>query len=247
MIALASDFDGTLYFGHDEVHFKEQDIQAIAQFQKQGNQFGICTGRDLPSTLYPLTDRICCDFFIVVSGAAIYDKDHRLIYEKAMKRSTIQALYDSFYGQANMYIRTGFDVYEMQKSSHLSFLSKYVPSVSDLPNVPFQGVSFGCFSKEDAQRITDLTNAYFGDEIIAYRNVRFVDIVAKGCSKGNALQIYKDKMQIDVMAGIGDFYNDIPLLEKADIAFTFTWSPDPVKAYADHVVEDMAQAIDRLK
>ncbi|WP_305151900.1 HAD hydrolase family protein [uncultured Dubosiella sp.] len=39
---LASDYDGTLYF---EDGYKQEDLEAIRAFQKQGNMFGLCSGR----------------------------------------------------------------------------------------------------------------------------------------------------------------------------------------------------------
>ena len=69
MKLLASDFDNTLWF-HD--HMKERDVKTIKEFQKQGNLFGVCTGRCLqgivnPSQPYNLEH----DFYILLSGALI--------------------------------------------------------------------------------------------------------------------------------------------------------------------------------
>ena len=65
MKLLASDFDNTLWF-HD--HMKERDVKTIKEFQKQGNLFGVCTGRCLqgivnPSQPYNLEH----DFYILLN------------------------------------------------------------------------------------------------------------------------------------------------------------------------------------
>ena len=50
MKMLASDYDGTLYF---EFGYRKTDLEAIRQFQKEGNLFGLCSGRPL-SNLWDL-------------------------------------------------------------------------------------------------------------------------------------------------------------------------------------------------
>ena len=47
MRIFASDFDNTLHFVNEEGkgYFKKEDLEAIEKFQKEGNLFGLCTGR----------------------------------------------------------------------------------------------------------------------------------------------------------------------------------------------------------
>ena len=94
--------------------------------------------------------------------------------------------------------------------------------------------------------LTEEINALYGDEVTAYTNVCNVDIVPKGCSKGHALQILKEKLSLPWIAGIGDSYNDIPMLRAADQSFTFTYSPESIRQEADVVVENLAQAVEIL-
>ena len=47
MKGIASDFDGTLYFGDIEGGYKKEDLMRIKEFQDKGHCFGICTGRPL--------------------------------------------------------------------------------------------------------------------------------------------------------------------------------------------------------
>ena len=48
MKVLASDYDGTLLFNEQ---FKEGDLKKIKEFQKAGNLFGLCSGRDRKSVV----------------------------------------------------------------------------------------------------------------------------------------------------------------------------------------------------
>ena len=62
---LASDYDGTLFFGEEEPNFRERDIKAIKEFQKAGNLFGICTGRPYQGITPFIPESIHLDFFHV--------------------------------------------------------------------------------------------------------------------------------------------------------------------------------------
>ena len=80
MKLLASDFDNTLWFND---HMKDNDVKNIKEFQKHGNLFGVCTGRCLhgivnPSQPYNLEH----DFYILLSGALVLNKDKEVIFEK---------------------------------------------------------------------------------------------------------------------------------------------------------------------
>lgn len=73
-----------------------------------------------------------------------------------------------------------------------------------------------------------------------------MDVVKRGCSKGNAILKLKDVLGLDYVAGIGDSYNDIPMLESADCAFTFVDSPIIVQDKADQLVGSVSEAIELL-
>jgi phosphoserine phosphatase len=45
------------------------------------------------------------------------------------------------------------------------------------------------------------------------------------------------------VVGVGDSYNDLPLLSTADVSYTFHASPAEVRDTATHVVTDLAEAI----
>ena len=76
MKILASDLDGTLYFGDQPDPIRPQDREAIHAFQKAGNAFGICSGRTLAGIHHALDGRdIDLDFYILVSGAALANRE----------------------------------------------------------------------------------------------------------------------------------------------------------------------------
>ena len=49
------------------------------------------------------------------------------------------------------------------------------------------------------------------------------------------------------MAGIGDSYNDLPMLKVVDTAFTFKTSPQEIQKKVHYCVNDIAEAIALLE
>ena len=74
-----------------------------------------------------------------------------------------------------------------------------------------------------------------------------VVIVRKGCSKGTGIKIIKDHYRLEKIAGIGDSYNDLPMLNVVDTAFTFKTSPQEIKKQVHYCVNDIAEAIALLE
>lgn len=84
-------------------------------------------------------------------------------------------------------------------------------------------------------------------EVEGFQNRNSIDIVRKGCSKGTGIKIIKDHYQLEKMAGIGDSYNDLPMLKVVDTAFTFKTSPQEIQKQVHYCVNDIAEAIALLE
>lgn len=244
MKAIASDFDGTLFFSDIDGYFKETDKKAIAQYQDQDQLFGLCTGRPLKGVQYLINDQIQLDFYILVSGALILDKQLHVIYKDCIKYETLKALFDAYQDQYDLFIQADDCCYTFG-SSVAPFQEKIITSLEDVKDSDIYGISFSAKTVENAQIITDQINQNYED-ITAFQNVEYVDVVKKGCSKGNAIAQLKSLMHIDLMAAIGDSYNDMSMLQTADHSFTFTYSPDIVKQEADEIVDHLSEAVDKM-
>ena len=92
----------------------------------------------------------------------------------------------------------------------------------------------------------DIILKKYGNQLEAFQNIDNIDMVAKGCSKGNGIKIIQeyfnlDKSDINV---IGDSWNDIPMFDVCDNAFTFNRSPIDVKQHTKYQVNNIAQCIE---
>lgn len=59
--------------------------------------------------------------------------------------------------------------------------------------------------------------------------------------------IVKKHLKIDVMAGIGDSFNDMSMLKEAHPSFTFHSSPEIIRRSVTCVVDSVAEALGTLE
>ena len=242
MKLLASDLDGTLFFRDIEKGYKESDIEAIKKFQSEGNLFGCCTGRALLGATPSFENLLDCDFYIASSGAMVCDKDLNVIYECPIEFSTIKEIVDTYQDEVMIFIQTKH--YYILKKEFPSNLMTTIQSIDELKGESIYSI---CLITEN-QSLLDQMEVELKKytDIIGYRNMDAIDVVSKECSKGKAVKIVKDYFNADQSYGIGDSYNDIPLLQESDYSFTFNISPDQVKKEANQLVDSIEEAISKM-
>lgn len=242
---LASDFDGTLYFMNAAEKVHPQDVVAIREFQEKGNLFGLCTGRSLQGILLVLKEDIRFDFMILASGALILDKEKKVIRKKCISYELLEDIYEKYTDHVWIVIQANDTVYNIGMEHPLQITIK---ELSEMRGSDIYGLSFGTEKPEEAARIAREINEHYGERLNAFQNVCNVDIVAKGCSKGEAFEFVKDYFHADLTGAIGDSYNDLPMLQMAEIPFTFPYAPESMKEYVgeQNIVESVAWALERL-
>ena len=73
--------------------------------------------------------------------------------------------------------------------------------------------------------------------MFAFQNLDSIDIVSKGCSKGEAIKRVREHFHIKTFAGIGDSYNDLPMLEVAGLSVAAGNAVEDVKKVCDVVTK----------
>jgi hypothetical protein len=97
--AFASDYDGTLCISNwatGEERFDPAVLEAVRRYQEAGGLFGICTGRALFSVEQGLADKVDLDFYIVMTGAQVLDKNKRVLFERVLDRDVTKQIYDRY-------------------------------------------------------------------------------------------------------------------------------------------------------
>lgn len=247
MKLLASDFDNTLLF--DGI-FKNQDVIQIKSFQNKGNLFGVCTGRCLSGIIRPSEPyQLEYDFYILLSGALIYNKDREIIYEKKISIDLVKEIFD-FLDQQDASVVYQDEMYKVYKEKSSDFRGIYLDSFDELNTNTVSAFSFHYKENElDKAAIdTKLINEQFGDIIEAYQNNQHIDLAAKGCSKGHGMKIIQEYFDLndDEIYAIGDSWNDLPMLDVVKHSYTFTYAPKDVQKHAEMIVNSVAECISNI-
>lgn len=248
MKLFASDFDGTIRrYDRRVPYILEEDKKAIEAFRNNGNLFGMCSGRAFDSILKEAHEMPYADFYIVSTGAVIGRvKKGRmeLSYEQCVSREYARDLYERFgKDQKVFYVHLDGYLYRIGRSEGGETAQNFIASFDQLPDGHIQGVSIGTDSNDTAFRITNAINQLYPD-VSAFQNNDYLDTVKRGCSKGGGIIRLRGMYEADLIGGIGDSFNDIPLLDEADVSFTFGFSDERVKAHADYIVKSVAEALD---
>ncbi|MGN1183412.1 MAG: HAD-IIB family hydrolase, partial [Faecalibacillus sp.] len=241
---LASDIDGTLVFHQLDGLYRPNDLIAIKEFQNQGHLFGVCSGR--PLCHFKDMRRLNLDFYIVSSGAVILDKDFHIIEEYPMAKDIAKSLCERYQDKAGIIVQSSSLNRFYATCCDFDCQDLYIfHDFQEIEEEKIYGISLIAKSEEEAKQLNiDIAHHY--PELEGFQNTDSVDIVMRGCSKGKAVIKIKELLRVKEIAGIGVSYNDIPLLQNADVGFTFHDSPQIVKDQATYIVDSVDQAIAQL-
>ena len=215
---LFSDFDGTLFFKEG---FHQEDIEAIKTFQSKGNKFALCTGSPLGGVNALMKGKIIPDYYVLCTGSLVLDKDYQVIYAQEIPFELVKEVCQKYENETIIGPHCLDEKY-------LYF--KYVPN--DAPSYIKQF------------EITDEINKDY-PSLHAFQNVNAIDVVKKGCSKGNGI-LEITKLISDETAGIGDSYNDLEMFKVVNQSFTFKTSPKDIQQQTRYTVSSVKMAIDIL-
>jgi hydroxymethylpyrimidine pyrophosphatase-like HAD family hydrolase len=187
------------------------------------------------------------DFYITSSGANIVDGDFRPILKRGVDRAVADALVKEMLPKG---YRLTLDVEgEICVFAEMDYPGKYyvITGVDDAPQGLIHQVSIHTESPDEAARVSAWINERFGDAVNAFQNVQEVDIAPLGCTKGKGVLMLKEYMKEKygeiTLYGIGDSINDLPLLEAADVSYTFPYAPQCVQDKATLVVPTIVDAL----
>lgn len=212
MYILASDFDGTLYFGD----ISEKNREAIKKFRAAGNKFGIVTGRDYWMYETLITEGIEFDFVIALNGAMAIDTDGSFFWcERAENKNGIVRSMTKYLGE-NYHT---FMVCILEKKRHTFCVNRKIAEGSlpaeEADCIPEFTLLHSVFqTDEDARNAVTEINGRWGDFVNAHQNGRCVDIPPKGIDKGQGVARYAESVGVDVnnIYCVGDNMNDMAMI-----------------------------------
>lgn len=239
-LLICSDFDGTLFVSGS---IPEANLHAIEKFEKEGGLFSLCSGRlptvleekHLPLTLH--TPMIC------LNGAMIYDHSNQKI--------VFEGLTDG-----HSLIRPMLQVCR-EKASEIKSVHIYMPnvvgamvspydteSITALLSQPIYKTVLSCHrdggKEADDQRgrqLRKFCRQIFSPDLCVMRSWDIgVEIQELRYSKGKMARRLANMVGADQLICVGDYENDISMLQEADLSFTVENATEETKAAADHVL-----------
>jgi len=245
-----SDLDETLLTGQ---HVPDFNREAVKAAEEHGCRFVIATGR-----VYYMVDEILKElgayhqpdhYAVCMNGGWIVNcENDGLLYFRGLERALAQRVFDMVSALGNcimiftdrkchMYHKDDYE-YD-RKVEQACALALHDTDEFELTGDEQVG-KFLVVERdlEKMHAIGDKVKDTFGDVLdITYSSDRYVEIVAKGVSKGQGITWLCDHLNIPVddAIAIGDNYNDVDMIQAAGLGCCVASSHDEIKARADYV------------
>lgn len=259
MRILASDFDGTLLVNNE---IDKRDIDSIKRLRKEGHKFIISTGRNLLGVKEVLEKyNLQFDYLVLCNGALIVDNEFNVIKNSIVSYEDAKEIINEFSDKENIMIHfdngNGMTLIEnknanMEKLQFFEELNVEFYPKKEILNLKSGASIMSIFSTDSsveiAENIKEKLLQMFGDELGIFRNQFFVDIVAKGASKGNGLkEILKiENKDFDDIYTVGDSFNDISMFDITKNSYTFNRAETGVKEHAKNHIDFVYEIVDEI-
>jgi len=238
---LCSDFDGTLYWGGG---IPENNLRAIAEFEREGGRFTLCTGRKwniLQELKLPLTLRTP---MVCINGSMICTPEGAVLFEQSMDGRvllpTVLALREEWKDELQ-----GFHVYAPPGDSFGRIAADETERLTEAMSQMIYKIVLVCRrdggkEADDARGIALRERCRQLFDLDAYSVVRSwdigVEILNPQCTKGKTAKRLCRMIGAEKLICVGDFENDVDMLQEADLAFAVENARDAVKACAHQVL-----------
>ena len=239
MKLFASDYDMTIYI-HEKIDNSVFD--AIKKWREKGNIFAIATGRNKFS-IFEHIDRYGLEFDYVVAnnGALVFNSKREMIFEDTINDdiayNVINFLYENFSGTVEVandnYI---ISIKSKDGNDILPFRVDKKISINDIKTINhIIQINKMTPDAKATEEVANIINEKF-DDVIAYGNIRTVDIVKNTVNKANGVSfvenLIKKNNTIEKVIVAGDSNNDIDMIKKYD-GFAQINARENVKAITD--------------
>lgn len=244
---LISDIDGTL----NDKQFKlpQNNKEAINRFVSNGGNFTLCSGRNLQSLKLHYDNLGIKTPAIFSNGAGIYDfRTEEMVFLDTLTTECENMILDIFknnkgfqltvFGVNTIYLtkRTCFYGYIISKMDKLDY--KLCKDFGDLPTGEWTKASFFGMPK----KIKKLQKLFKSDKYKQYFDCfltsRFtLEVVKSDVNKGSGVKKLIEYLGIepDKVGAIGDYYNDVKMLQSVAHPVCCGQAPDDIKAICEHV------------
>lgn len=234
------DVDNTLTYKEGQI--SKENAEAIKYFQDEGGLFTLATGRG-PSFLENFEGQLNINAPLVgYNGTLIYDVEKEEVIkkwkmDKDVVNKVLKYLYETYEDILYFSASVGIDVaLKLEVRHHKSNNESFDEFFKGMPDKIFKVLSVQ--NRDLTLKAMNDLKEKFSDEANFYRSwSEGLEIVSLDSGKGIAVQYMKDHLEknIHTTVGVGDYENDITLLEYADIGYAVGNAHESVKTVADKI------------
>ena len=242
---IATDMDGTLL--NDNGIINEKMFDLIHDLNDKNIKFAAASGR-FYSQLSKNFEKVNTDMiFIAHNGALVkYNNKGETLYSNSIDKKLIDSVINlnPELGE-ELFLAAENEAYIVNPSKDM--LNKFtlfeVPAVilksfSELKTPIYKITYYMAHGVNSA--IVDYLKENLNDKLeFVVSGDKWVDIMNKGISKGNALKILQEKFTINKKNTMvfGDYYNDLTMFKAAHHSYAMENSPEDVKKHANFIAE----------
>lgn len=249
---ICTDCDGTLTYEAGKV--SEENARAIRYFQQEGGLFTLATGR-FPGHAYEFREKVQVNAPVVaLNGTVLYDLENkRVLHEWTAEKKDCFRLFDyihrNFPDVRELWVNYTYqDSVSFKPAEHEAGDGALEAFFDRLPDRLYKCLSFQ--EPELTLRIQRDLKQRFGDRFRFDRSwPEGLEIQPAYSGKGIAVQYMKENLGADIhtTVGVGDYENDLTLLEYADIGYAVENAVGCVKEAANRItVSNQEHAIARI-
>ncbi len=260
---LVTDIDGTLVGADGEVSSTNRD--AIAAATAQGVRVVLSTGRVLTAAQPFLTDLALDGYHILCDGALVRHPrtGHNLVISplapdllaEAVSFCRARGLFLEFFSATDYFVEVVTDYLRLRRFFGLEYRLVDFDKFPQAAEIIKGGLIRDSATADAVNEFVTHFAPRFGFSYAgtpAFPGIEFVNVVAKGVSKGSALRTLAAhlKVPLDAVCAVGDAGNDLPVFEVSGVSVAMGNATPEVRRMADHVTapvteDGLAQAIRR--
>jgi Cof subfamily protein (haloacid dehalogenase superfamily) len=241
---IALDVDGTLL--NDDHQLSEQTKRTIRKVNEAGCGIVLCTGRG-PASTWPILEELGLQGIMITHNGAltVRSEDSEVLHQYPIGQAQLQPLV-SYCRERGIHfdLCTPFHLYvESLEDGMLETYRKFFVEpqlTSDITRVSESAVKFTVSGEttmlDRVEQEWRETGIYHPFRMIRSGD-RFIDIISPEATKGNALKQLAAAWSIsrEQIVAIGNYFNDVEMIEYAGLGIAMGNSPEGVKQAADAV------------
>ena len=239
---LAMDLDGTAV--KDDYSMSLSSIEAIKKAQDNGHVVAYVSGRRDVDMLTLGDEKWCVDYQILNNGGKIIRcKDKKIIINEVIdEKTSIDLINYALNNNLQLHICNGM-IWQVTKMTDgtMDYARKVgvIPEVVDsLDKIDYRAIE-GFMATSDLEPIAKYIDDNLDNLCYNHSEPGTIDIMKKGVSKWNGVKALADILNIDLKDTItvGNYYNDIEMLEKAGVGIAVANSVKEAKEAANYVTK----------